>query len=101
MFKQFAIARFMIGFIIFVLTYMVATLSYDTFFHFLTAGMFVLHLYIMSEIRKGHDEELDKKDLEFEEKVREIQELLYQKEAEYELLVQRIVKLKLDEDGNG
>ena len=97
MFKQYAIARFVIGFIIFVLTYMVATLSYDTFFHALTAGMFILHLYIMKEVQKGHREELDKKDLECEEKVKEIQELLYQKEAEYELLVQRIIKLKPDE----
>ena len=96
MFRQFAISRFVIGFIIFVLTYMVATLSYDTFFHLLTAGMFVLHLYIMKEVQKGHQEELDKKDLEYEEKVREVQELLYQKEKEYELLVQSIIKSKSD-----
>ena len=84
----------MIGFIIFVLTYMVATLSYDTFFHALTAGMFILHLYIMKEVQIGHREELNKKDLECEEKVREIQELLYQEEVKYELLVQSIIKLK-------
>lgn len=77
---------------------MVATLSYDTFFHVLTTGMFVLHLYIMREIRKGHDEELDRKDLECEEKLREAHELLYQKEEEYELLVQSMIKSDPDED---
>lgn len=86
MFRQFAIARFMIGFIIFVLTYMIATLSYDKFFHFLTACMFVLSLYIMSEVQKGHREELVRKDLECEEKIDEIRQLLEQKEAELERL---------------
>jgi len=92
MFRQFAISRFMIGFIIFVLTYMVATLSYDTFFHWITAGMFVLHLYIMREIKEGQKEELAKKDLEWEEKVLEIQQQLDQKEAEYDILISTIVK---------
>lgn len=91
MFRQFAIARFLIGFIIFVLTYMVATLSYDKFFHLLTAGMFVLHLYIMSEVQKGHQEELMKKDVKCEERMNELQEMLDQKEADYQNLIQAII----------
>lgn len=96
MFRQFAIARFMIGFIIFILTYVVATLLDDNFFQLLTAGMFVLSLYIMSEAQKGQREELTKKDLLCEERISEIQQLLTQKEAEYELLIQTIMKSGTD-----
>lgn len=87
MFKQFAIARFMIGFIVFILAYMVATLSYDVFFHFLTAGMFFLSLWIMHEIQKGHQEQLVKNDAAWEEKLQEIQERLDQKEADVNFLI--------------
>ncbi len=87
MFKQFAIARFMIGFIVFILAYMVASMSYDVFFHFLTAGMFVLSLWVMYEAQLGHKEELAKCELACEEKVREVQELLAAKEAELNALM--------------
>ena len=97
MFRQFAIGRFMIGFIVFVLTYMVAAWSDDNFFKFITVGMFVLSLYVMSEIQKGQQEELAKKDLLCEDKIREMQEKLDQKEAEYELLIQTIIKSGTDE----
>jgi len=97
MFRQFAIGRFMIGFIVFVLTYMVAAWSDDNFFKLLTVGMFVLSLYVMSEIQKGQQEELAKKDIQCEEKISEIQEKLDQKEAEYELLVRAIIKSGTDE----
>jgi predicted peroxiredoxin len=93
MFRQFAIGRFIICFIVFILAYMVASLSYDVFFHFLTAGMFLLTLWIMNEIRKGHLEELSKKDLEWSEKLNEMQEQLDQKQLEYDLLIQAISKL--------
>ena len=83
MFKQFEIARFMIGFIVFILAYMVASLSYDGFFHFLTAGMFVLSLWVMYEAQLGHKEALAKKDLQ----ILDLQEALEQKEAEFEALV--------------
>lgn len=92
MFKQFAIARFMVGFITFVLTYMVATLSYDNFSKFLTACMFLLSLYVMWEAQKGREEELAKRDMEWQEKVNEVQEQLDQKEAECEFLIQAIMK---------
>jgi len=92
MFRQFAIARFMIGFITFVLTYMVAAFSDDNFFKFITVGMFILSLYVMSEAKKGQLEELTKKDVECQEKINEVQEQLYQKQEEYELLVQAIIK---------
>lgn len=92
MFRQFAIARFMIGFITFILTYMVAAFSYDNFFKFITAGMFLLSLYIMSEAKKGQTEELARKDAECQAKIDEIQELLYRKEAECEFLIQAIEK---------
>ena len=97
MFRQFAIGRFMIGFIVFVLTYMVAAWSDDNFFKLLTVGMFVFSLYVMSEIQKGQQEELAKKDLQCEEKIREMQDIVDQKEAEYELLVQAILKSGTDE----
>jgi len=97
MFRQFAIGRFMIGFIVFVLTYMVAAWSDDNFFKLLTVGMFVFSLYVMSEIQKGQQEELAKKDLQCEEKIREMQDIVDQKEAEYELLVQDILKSGTDE----
>jgi len=92
MFRQFAIARFMIGFIVFVLTYMVAAYSYDNFFKFITVSMFLLSLYIMNEAGKGQLEELAKKDLECQEKIQEIETQLYQKEAECEFLIQAIIK---------
>ena len=92
MFRQFAIARFMIGFITFVLTYMVAAFSDDNFFKFITVGMFILSLYVMSEAKKGQLIELAKKDVECQAKINEVQEHLYQKQEEYELLVQAIIK---------
>ena len=92
MFRQFAIARFMIGFIVFVLTYMVAAYSYDNFFKFITVSMFLLSLYIMNEAGKGQLEELAKKDLECQEKIQEIETQLYQKEAECEFLIKAIIK---------
>ena len=92
MFRQFAIARFMIGFITFVLTYMVAAFSDDNFFKFITVGMFILSLYVMSEAKKGQLTELAKKDVECQAKINEVQEQLYQKQEEYELLVQAIIK---------
>lgn len=92
MFRQFAIARFMIGFIVFVLTYMVAAYSYDNFFKFITVSMFLLSLYIMNEAGKGQLEELAKKDLECQEKIQEIETQLDQKEAECEFLIQAIKK---------
>ena len=92
MFRQFAIARFMIGFITFVLTYMVAAFSDDNFFKFITVGMFILSLYVMSEAKKGQLIELAKKDVECQAKINEVQEQLYQKQEEYELLVQAIIK---------
>jgi len=98
MFRQFAIARFVIGFITFVLAYMVASLSYDNFFKFLTAFMFVLSLYVMSEAQKGRLEELAKKDRECESKVGEIQEQLDQKEAELNQLIQAIIIKSGDEN---
>ena len=95
MFRQFAIARFMIGFIIFVLTYMVATLSFDTFFHWLTAGMFILHLYIMREVKAGHEDELLKKD----KQLLELQAKLDQKEAEYDILISTIINSETNKLG--
>lgn len=92
MFRQFSIARFMIGFITFVLTYMVAALSDDNFFKLITAGMFVLALYIMSEARKGQLDELAKKDAECLEKMDDLQEQLLRKEKECEFLIQAIMK---------
>ena len=86
MFKQFAIARFMIGFIVFILAYMVASLSYDVFFHFLTAGMFILSLWVMYEAQLGHKEELAKKDLQ----ILDLQDALDQKESEVEALTSAI-----------
>ena len=83
MFKQFAIARFMIGFIVFILAYMVASLSYDLFFHFLTAGMFILSLWVMYEAQLGQKEELAKKDLQ----ILDLQEALEQKEADFEAFI--------------
>jgi|GEM_PF-5244154 len=83
MFKQFAIARFMIGFIVFILAYMVASLSYDLFFHFLTAGMFILSLWVMYEAQLGQKEELAKKDLQ----ILDLQEALEQKEADFESFI--------------
>lgn len=91
MFKQFAIARFMIGFIVFILAYMVASLSYDVFFHFLTAAMFFLSLWIMHEAQQGHREELAKKDAESEERLAEMQEILNQREADIEFLHQELI----------
>ena len=96
MFRQFAIARFMIGFIIFILAYVVATLSYDTFFHWLTAGMFVLHLYIMKEIHEGQKAELAKQDSEWEAKMLDLQQKLDQKEAEYDILISTIINSSPD-----
>ncbi|MCF2443743.1 hypothetical protein L0657_07230 [Dyadobacter sp. CY345] len=92
MFRQFSIARFMIGFITFILTYMVAAFSYDNFFKFITAGMFLLSLYIMSEAKKGQVEELARKDAEWQAKVDDVEEQLYRKEAECEFLIQAIIK---------
>lgn len=100
MFRQFAIGRFMIGFIVFVLTYMVAAWSDDNFFKLLTVGMFVFSLYVMSEIQKGQQEEIAKMNLQCEEKITELQEKLDQKEAEYELLIQTIIKSGTDEIRN-
>ena len=90
MFRQFAIARFMIGFIVFVLAYVVATLSYDKFFQLLTAGMFILAIYIMNEIGKGHREELEKKDKECAEKLAEAEEMLVQKEYQIQQIIRAI-----------
>lgn len=99
MFRQFSVARFMIGFIIFVLTYMVAVLSYDRFFHLLTAGMFALHLYIMREVSIGYKDELAKRDLEWQEKLLEVQEKLDQKEAEYDTLITTIANSRINKLG--
>ncbi|MCE7042677.1 hypothetical protein [Dyadobacter sp. CY312] len=99
MFRQFAIGRFMIGFIVFVLAYMVATLSYDKFFQLLTAGMFILTIYIMNEIRKGHLEELEKKDKEFAEKVAEMEDLLIQKENQIQQIIRAITIEKQPDQG--
>lgn len=99
MFRQFAIGRFMIGFIVFVLAYMVATLSYDKFFQLLTAGMFILTIYIMNEIRKGHLEELEKKDKEFTEKVAEMEDLLIQKENQIQQIIRAITIEKQPDQG--
>jgi len=98
MFQQFSIARFIIGFIIFVLTYMVAALSDDNFFKLMTVGMFVLSLYIMGDMRKGQLAELARKDAECQEKINDIQEQLYQTQSQYEALVQAVIKAS-DEDG--
>jgi hypothetical protein len=80
----------MIGFIVFILAYMVASLSYDVFFHFLTAGMFILSLWIMHEVQLGQKEQLAKKELECEEKIAEIQEKLDQTEATLQALIRSI-----------
>jgi hypothetical protein len=90
MFRQFAIARFMIGFIVFVLTYMVAILSYDKFFQLLTVGMFILSLYVMHDLKKGHQEDLEKKDKECAERIAEVEELLIQKENQIQQIIRAI-----------
>jgi hypothetical protein len=100
MFRQFAIARFVIGFIIFVLTYMVAMLSYDNFFKFLTVFMFLFSLYVMSELQKGRVDELAKKDAACALKVGEIQEQLDEKEAELNRLIQAIIIKSKDVPGD-
>ena len=99
MFRQFAIARFMIGFIVFVLAYMVATLSYDKFFQLLTAGMFILSIYIMNEIRKGHQEQLAEKDKECAEKVAELEQVLAQKEYQIQQIIRAITIEKQPDQG--
>lgn len=90
MFKQFVVAQFLISFIVFILAYMVASLSYDPFYDFLTAGMFLFAIWIMREARKNHQENLDRKEAECQERIREMQEQLDQKEMEYERLVRAI-----------
>jgi hypothetical protein len=86
MFKQFAMARFLIGFVVFILAYMVASMSYDIFFHFLTAGMFILVLWIMREMQSGVKEQLAKNDAQWEERLNDMQEQLDMKEQELNLL---------------
>lgn len=86
MFKQFAIARFMIGFIIFILAYMVGSLYYDIFIHFLTAGLFILSLWIMHEAQLGHKEQLAALQTAYDEKIRETETILEEKEAEIDRL---------------
>jgi hypothetical protein len=72
MFKNFASARFIIGFIIFILAVMVAKWSYDPFFHLLTAGMFILSMWIMHQIKLGHLEEIAALEQKHQEKILEI-----------------------------
>lgn len=91
MFRQFAVARFMIGFIVFILAYRVASLTYDIVFHFLTAGMFFLSLWVMKEANEGQKEELAKKDQELEQKLAEMQEILNEKEADIEFLHKELI----------
>lgn len=94
MFKQFAIARFMIGFIVFMLAYMVASLSYDTFFHVLTAGMFILTLWIMHEAQLGFKEQLAEKERLCDEKLADFQEMLDQKQMELDAIIRAISNYK-------
>lgn len=90
MFRQFAIARFMIGFIVFILTYMVAVMSYDKFFQLITAGLFVLTLYILREMHLGHRDESEKKDKLHAAKVEELEDLLYEKDRQLQKIIQAI-----------
>lgn len=90
MFRQFGIARFMICFIVFILAYVVARFSYDSFFQLLTAGMFILTIYIMNEIRKGHQDELLKKEQECTERIAEVEDLLHEKEAQLQQIIHAI-----------
>lgn len=90
MFRQFAIARFMIGFIVFVLTYMVAVMSYDKFFQLITAGLFVLTLYILREMNAGQREELEKKDKAHTEKITELEDLLHEKDQQLQKIIHAI-----------
>jgi Skp family chaperone for outer membrane proteins len=90
MFRQFAIARFMIGFIVFVLTYMVAVMSYDKFFQPITAGLFVLTLYILREMNAGQREELEKKEKAHAEKITELEDLLHEKDQQLQKIIHAI-----------
>ncbi|REA57799.1 hypothetical protein DSL64_22970 [Dyadobacter luteus] len=90
MFRQFAIARFMIGFIVFVLTYMVAVMSYDKFFQLITAGLFVLTLYILREMNAGQREELEKKEKAHTEKITELEDLLHEKDQQLQKIIHAI-----------
>jgi predicted lysophospholipase L1 biosynthesis ABC-type transport system permease subunit len=90
MFRQFAIARFMIGFIVFILTYMVAVLSYDKFFQLITAGLFVLTLYILREMNAGHREELEKKDQLHAEKTAALEDELRKKDLHLQKIIHAI-----------
>ncbi|PWJ58925.1 hypothetical protein CLV98_103296 [Dyadobacter jejuensis] len=67
-FRQFAIGRFMVSFIVFILCYMAAGNLRDGFFQMLVAGLFVLTLYIFKEMKQGHLEELAHKDQEWLER---------------------------------
>ena len=91
-FRQFAFSRFIISFIVFILSFVVAKTSYDGFFQLLIAGMFFLTLYIMHEMRKGHADDLLKKEQEGEEKYNELKEVLIQKELENRALLDYINK---------
>lgn len=90
MFKQFAVGRFMIGFIVFILTYMVAVLSYDQFFQIITVGLFVLTLYILREMNRGRLEDLDNRDKVNAEKVAELEDLLQEKDAQLQNIIHAI-----------
>jgi hypothetical protein len=90
MFKQFAVGRFMIGFIVFILTYMVAVLSYDQFFQIITVGLFVLTLYILREMNRGRLEDLDNRDKVNAEKVAELEDLLQKKDAQLQNIIHAI-----------
>ena len=47
-------------------------------------------IYIMNEIRKGHHEELLKKDQECAERIAELEDQLHEKDAQLQQIIQAI-----------
>ncbi len=86
-FRQFAFSRFILSFIVFILSYVVAKYTYDSFFQLLIAGMFFLTLYIMHEMRKGHEDDIQENNKKWETEYNELKELLINKELENRALL--------------